>query len=578
MVGYKFFVMERMHCQLTEVPSLLLHSTKAKTIGFGPIAVQLLKIVRAIQERKHVVLDMKPENFMLTVGPGKGSSVTQKIASRIRILDLALVQPWRSIGSHRDNEGTGGIAGTPLYASLNLHEGETPSRRDDLEALAYVMAELAIQISSGDASKSLPWVSGTSDEHIGELKKMYVENKKSNFYKHLGGAESTKTFCKFMDEVRSYGFKKTPDYDHLEEILTDWKITCGKKKAEKKSSVSGTRSSTRATQRTTRSRASRSDEDVHLEEDEAESIKEQDSMEVLSVSSGDNDDDTFNTAQMDWEVTPDENEEPSQAANSKDRVGVTVVVQSGPHQGQVLHLIKGENEECIVGSNPETSDHASTFSLPQDSDVDASHVRLQLVVKKRMISVLVVDLKSSGAYVGSEKIRKGKDYRIFRGESVKIGNSLLSVSTLDPNVSSVRSTSSSRKPRGNRKRAKAEEPETSQPMHNSNKKRRGVLLKVVEGPHQGESFEFEVGGVETYIVGSKPSGKTGEMLPFGRDSSLKANHVRLDLNSSKKLTTVLVTDKSKGETIVNRSKVKSGRAFINDRICIGATVLQIQPL
>jgi hypothetical protein len=101
---------------------------------------------------------------------------------------------------------------------------------------------------------------------------------------------------------------------------------------------------------------------------------------------------------------------------------------------------------------------------------------------------------------------------------------------------------------------------------------------VTQGPHKGDSFELESGETETLFVGSKPSSKTGTLASLNKDKKLKATHTRVDLNVSKKLTTITVTDKSKGGTQVNRDTINKGRAFINDNIRIGDSVLEIKAL
>ncbi|KAJ1549029.1 hypothetical protein HK405_010999, partial [Cladochytrium tenue] len=50
---------------------------------------------------------------------------------------------------HRARRPEAGRVGTAIYASLNAHKGRAPARRDDIESLAYVLAELALG--------SLPW-------------------------------------------------------------------------------------------------------------------------------------------------------------------------------------------------------------------------------------------------------------------------------------------------------------------------------------------------------------------------------------------------------------------------------------
>ena len=212
-----------------------------------------------------------------------------------------------------------------------------------------------------------------------------------------------------------------------------------------------------------------------------------------------------------------------------------------------------------------------------------------------MISVNVTDLNSSsGSFVGNtEKIRKGKDYRIFRGGSVKIGSSLLVVKNLEPipstgtpGTSSASSKSNSSTKQvlsrrgqnnsGDKKKSSAAEQEQQKEIPRI--KRRGVQLVVTEGPHAGESFDLEHGGVEAFVIGSKPSTSVDSVICLKKDKSLKASHVRLELDVSKKFTVVSITDKSKGATYVNSSAVKNGRAFINDQIKVGNSVLEVRSL
>lgn len=634
--------MERMEHSLSAVVDLLRKQgpVRKRHIDFGPIAVQLLTCVQAIHERKHVVVDIKPENFMIA----RANNTKESLASRVRILDLALVQPWQSIGSHRPNTGTKGIVGTPLYASINVHNLETPSRRDDLESLGYVIAELLMRLSSGNNDMKLPWSDGKSDEDIGKLKEEFVVDAKSSFYKQLGDESVVKVFREYIEEVRSYSYKKTPDYEELSKVLMELRVpiltplknskatrqtkikreTAGQAKAKQKmsagevaakqttsSTASATkRKATTGTKRVTRSQT-RDDEEDTTSPTKFQKDESYMETEVVIVDSEEEeeeeesypnaqpqfaDDDSFATAEMDWGTTLDENKEPVTDSKQAARVGVTVAVEAGPHKGQTIHLLKGSAESYVVGGNPKKSKSADNLlRLNKDSEIDDSHIRLELSVSKKLISVNATDLNSSnGTFVGNtEKIRKGKDYRLFRGGSLKIGNSVLVIKQLEPLSSTdepIRTKASSKanfstnqvlmrrgQDRDEKKPTKAtpsEQKENDIPRL----KRRGVQLVVTEGPHAGDSFELEHGGVETFLLGSKPSGSVGGVICLKKDKTLKASHVRLDLVVSRKLTVVSVSDKSKGATYVNRSAVSNGRAFINDQIKVGNTVLEIRPL
>jgi hypothetical protein len=447
-----------------------------------------------------------------------------------------------------------------------------------------------------------------------------------------------KVFSEYMDEVREYTYKKKPDYEALAEILLGLKVPVpAKKKAaapatkkaaapatkkaaapatkktaapatkktaastQRKTSATGRQAAASAgTKRMTRSQATGSS----TEESPAKMPRDDTCMEVEYIADSDEDsfadaqddagfldhrdDDSFVTANatpMEWEMVDDENQEPIADSKPKAFVGVTVVIENGPHKGQAINLIQGHSESFVVGRNPTTKGGEAALALPDDADVDDSHIRLDLSVSKKLIGLNVTDLKSSsGSFVGSEKIRKGKDYRIFRGGSVRIGETVLTVKTLDP--SKVAFANKESRPSGNKRTGRrqdvscpaSEEPEATPDVELPRLKRRGVRLEVTEGPHKGESFELEHGGTETFIVGSKPSSRTGGLLCLNKDASLKATHMHLDLVVSKKLTTVTVTDKSKGGTVVNRDVVNKGRAFINDSIKIGSSVLEIKSL
>lgn len=594
--------MEQMDSSLSKVVPLLLRLSKSATsVPFGPVAVQLLKCVQAIHERRHVVVDVKPENFMLSGTKGKGTTTPQSLAARIRLLDVALVQPWGSaFSSHRANETTSGVSGTPLYASLNVHNGQTPSRRDDLEALGYLMAELAMKIACGNASVELPWSGGKSDDEIGEMKAHFVDNSASLFYKNLGSPSVIKIFKKYIDTVRAYTFKQIPDYDELIDLLAKLKIPTPKAPTPSKATKPAVAASSKRAKRqapatsgvgkrTTRSSAfnESSDEESPYKMARDESYMEYQDLGESNVSSeesqGDLDADedaSFTSAQMDWEPLPKGKENP-ETSHPKTALGLTIVVTDGPHKGVAVHLIKGQCDSIVVGRKPVT-DGGVALALTQDANLDETHIRIDLAVTKRLSAVIVTDLKSrNGSFVGSEKIRSGKDMKVFRGDSVKIGNSVLLVANLDfdrpavfspPKVGARSQKSVPTREKVSSDASVAHNPELPR------LKRRGVRIEVTAGPHKGDAIDLEDGHIEILNVGSKPSGQQGTMMTLHKDKSLKANHVRIELVKHNKLKAVNVADKSKGETKVNEHSITKGRAFINDHIKIGETVLAIKSL
>jgi serine/threonine protein kinase len=628
MAGFRYLVMERMQSPLGDVVPLLLQNS-AKSVAFGPIAAGLLSCVQAIHEHKHVVVDVKPENFMLaTPVVSKKAAVTKKkqaskqqqhaeeLASRIRILDLALVQPWTSVGAHRVNQGSG-MAGTPLYASMNIHKGETPSRRDDLESLGYLIAELLMQIASGrdDTTKTLPWSKGKSDDEIGELKEHYVDDPNSVFYSRMGGQAVVRVFKNFMEEVKKYSFKKTPDYDSLRKILLELEVPLTaatpkpttKKAAPKRSTaakaasvavaavavaaVAGSSKRRVTRSQKTPSKVARAASAIANNDDDDDDDDEYTDNEVFQDAQDETIFfDSMEQDEMDWDVISDENQEPG----GELRVGFSLVVESGPHKGLSIDLVHESLETVVIGRNPRTKPGEKALKLPDDGDVDDSHIRLDLSVGKKLLSVNVTDLNSRGSFVGSEKIRKGKDYMIFCNQTIRVGKTFMKIKPLQPKVESISQSSAQKKTvmnememsRTGGRRAAAAATKSSPSEADMNVehklKRQGVRLDVIDGPYKGKSYILESGGVEAFTAGSNPSAKKGDPLILGADKEIGASHVRLELIASKKLLSVNVTDlKSGGGTFVNRNVVGEGKnmmAFMNDKIKIGNTTMSIKVL
>eukprot|EP00934_Nitzschia_sp_Nitz4_P003652 Nitzschia sp. Nitz4//scaffold75_size92586//87654//89943//NITZ4_004872-RA/size92586-augustus-gene-0.84-mRNA-1//1//CDS//3329557756//3642//frame0 len=620
--GFRYLIMERMDAPLYEVVPQLLGSAKKsdKFIDLGPICVQLLRCIEAIHTRRHVFVDVKPENFMLTFpgtkAPKKGTTVAQNLAARVRILDLAMVQLWVSAySSHRSNESTSGVVGTPLFASLNVHRGETPSRRDDLEALGYVILDLILKVTFNSMSKELPWSKGGSDDEIAALKADVMDDKKHSLWKKdLGGAKVVDTFLSYMDTVRLYTYKKVPDYDELAEVLGQLQVPISGKSSSKSGAAPKKRSTSRSTvstadsvvasnKRVTRSRATDAAENptpkkIPRDETFMEVEYLEPFMEPTSSPNADHesDDDSFGTARMSLDG---ENADPTERTPVAAEKGLTLTVTSGPHKGVSVDLIKGVCETLVVGRNPQTTAKALGFGLPDDSSLADSHVKLELSIRGKLTAVVVKDLKAAGGTsIGSSQIPAGKDSKAMRGQTIKIGETCLSVGSLQPKemfhndtpnapknhikTQEVAPAKSTRRTRGAKTPDTQAAPDVAEAVVPQRRlQRRGLAVFVKAGPHQGETYEMEAGQVEAINIGANPTGTNGTMVALNKDKSLKATHLRMELMMMKqnKLKAIDIIDKSKGDTKVNKITISNkSRVFTSDEIKIGDSVLVIKQL
>ncbi|KIK23465.1 hypothetical protein PISMIDRAFT_38036, partial [Pisolithus microcarpus 441] len=109
---------------------------------------------------------------------------------------------------HIPMEKTNELLGTLAFASLNSHLGLELSRRDDLEALAYMLLFLC--------NGSLPWLALPGDRR--RLLPSAIHKLKAAFI--LGSHPEMPTeLLTFLSYARNLSFMQKPNYEHLRTIL-----------------------------------------------------------------------------------------------------------------------------------------------------------------------------------------------------------------------------------------------------------------------------------------------------------------------------------------------------------------------
>lgn len=166
------------------------------------LAIQLVGIIESIHNKTFIHRDLKPDNFMLHVATKK-----------VYIIDFGLAKRYRDPTTHAhipycDNKS---LTGTPRYASINNHLGIQSSRRDDLEALDYIL----LYFLRG----SLPWQGAKARSKKHKYQKI-MEKKLATPIDiiHKGYPIELQVFAEY---ARSLRFADKPDYPYLIRLFKD---------------------------------------------------------------------------------------------------------------------------------------------------------------------------------------------------------------------------------------------------------------------------------------------------------------------------------------------------------------------
>jgi len=197
---YNVMVMELLGPSLEDLFNFCNRKMSLKTVLL--LADQLISRIEFIHGKNFIHRDMKPDNFLMGLG---------KKGNLVYVIDFGLAKKFRDPRTHqhipyREHKN---LTGTARYTSINTHLGIEQSRRDDMEALGYIL----IYFLSG----TLPWQGLRAKTKAQKYEKISEKKLSTSVEELCKGAPAE--FATYHNYVRSLRFEEKPDYAYLRQLI-----------------------------------------------------------------------------------------------------------------------------------------------------------------------------------------------------------------------------------------------------------------------------------------------------------------------------------------------------------------------
>eukprot|EP01127_Copromyxa_protea_P000152 TRINITY_DN10147_c0_g1_i1.p1 TRINITY_DN10147_c0_g1~~TRINITY_DN10147_c0_g1_i1.p1 ORF type:complete len:426 (-),score=69.70 TRINITY_DN10147_c0_g1_i1:161-1417(-) len=167
------------------------------------LGIQMIDRLQVLHSVGIVHRDIKPGNFVM----GRPGSSTQH---EVYLIDFGLAHQFRdSDNNHMPYQDNVPFRGTHRYASVTSHFRVEQTRRDDMEALGYVL----IYFLRG----GLPWQSLQFQRNE---RRLVIGNMKKKTSTAALTENLPESFGSYLDYTKGLAYDESPDYDYMRDLFT----------------------------------------------------------------------------------------------------------------------------------------------------------------------------------------------------------------------------------------------------------------------------------------------------------------------------------------------------------------------